>query len=293
MRKARQSIELSVILAKALQWVITDRETARKEGRDFRGDTYYFTASDVEQRVRAHSQELVDGLKEGELGRGYCCLGVRISTGAGMDLLHVVREFLFRKVRCGELAYADRKGTCSGARFRPVGWPLSPAEVRIKALSPEEKRRQAYIVHLETATSKQACPTAKRSPYSYRSSRHSIHSTVFPEKVSCRKCQALMAQGKATPAIVVGTQAFCKESWDSKVYLPVIVTAIVPGEYGPKFRIADLSTGLKVDMLETVDRHDLRTWQEKEAELKEEAEEAFDRADDEAFDREAAAKEVR
>lgn len=105
-----------------------DRLARRLAGNDFRGDTYYLTASDLEAQVRRFAREDLDGVPRGSTGPAWGReAGVRISG----DVSAIVRSWLLSNPRI--VGHNFLRGHISGMRFRPYGEPIGPAEKTIEA----------------------------------------------------------------------------------------------------------------------------------------------------------------
>jgi len=195
---------------RAWRWIWARALESRLAGRDFHGSTYYFTATDVERRLRARGQEILDGLPEGELGEGLLPFSrLRFRGLNGRPLLDHVRRALREEVLAGVLEMeGSRGGTClSGARFRPAGAEFSPQEKRRAeveaATPPEEKRRKAWIRHLAEKEEKDgrtrrvaACLAGRKTRRGYSFRRREPSLTEDPEAVTCKRCQALLEKRK-------------------------------------------------------------------------------------------------
>jgi hypothetical protein len=208
----KQAFDLQAELKKALAFVVEDMERVRQESPDWHVGKY-FTASDLESRVRAAAVEAAEGRPYGSLGtNNFLGMGrarIRLNrdrnTWNRTGLLGECRAFLAARVQAGELR-ADHPGGCrtsTGLRFRPADWPLTAAEEKAKALPEEERRRRGWIVHLQPGRAEHdwkpkrepLCFTPRRAAggiWSYR--RRPIRVTGDPAKVTCKQCKKLFAR---------------------------------------------------------------------------------------------------
>lgn len=150
-----------------------------------RADTYHFSATEVARSVRDRARD--------EMGT----MNVRIVGLDGLPLLEHVRRVLFAEVAAGRLTQTVGKGCrITGARFRPAGEPLSPAEKRAAAVPASEKRRRGNIVHWtgpEGERGERACGKSKpKKPWARR--RRRSYPTTDVSRVTCKKCLKLIAK---------------------------------------------------------------------------------------------------
>lgn len=138
----RKQFHLQEAIARAWDFCWASNIKRRAEHGDFRGQTYYLTATDIELQVRQFAYESATGVEWGSTGRAYYShLGnaVRISV-PGTTLQGAIREWLLSNRKIA--SHNFRRGHISGARFRPVGEPLSENEQRtLKKQAQEEKTR--------------------------------------------------------------------------------------------------------------------------------------------------------
>ena len=169
-----------------------------KAGNDFRGNTYYLTASDVEDCVRRFLYDDLKGQPRGTSGWGYGN-GVRVSG----NLNATVRDWLLSNPK---LAWHNSgRGHISGARFRPVGEPISPAEEATKETKAKDAersklRREGKLapkpVHFSKNYGGPLCTASRRSPFSYSNHRSSARRTSVLANVTCPRCLKLLAEKK-------------------------------------------------------------------------------------------------
>lgn len=167
----------------------------RKTGHDFRGQTFYLCANDVEQQVRAFAQDTLNGKPWGTtpIWYGSTYSGVRI-TG---NLQSEVRDWLLDNPKI--MGHNFNRGHISGMRFRPVGEPLNDAEKKTLAEKAERKahpRPIPYHYSAEGFGNRAECMRARmkgRIWYSSRRSRASVTSDVG--RVTCKACLNLIEKG--------------------------------------------------------------------------------------------------
>lgn len=178
--------------------------TNRREG------DFFLTATDVHRRLRAAAKEMLDGVSAGSYGPDIYGFGtLRLSGPFDLD---DVRAWLRSECYAGRLEVSNPRGyTSTGARYRPVGTPLSAAEEKAKTVSPEEKARRQHIRHLAGPDGKAACSAGKvkKSLWGRSYGRHiAPRPTDDVSKVTCKKCLKLPAKvptdlGQAPAAEVV------------------------------------------------------------------------------------------
>lgn len=185
-------------LQKAWSFIWKENVQMQKE-RDPLNRWFYVCATDLQRRLKSAAAEIWENKEYGSLGLdGGWYSGVKIKGLGGVPLLQICRKWLFQQVRLGKLEVHDPTGhnTCSGARFRPKGAPLSPGEE--KAPSYEEKKRQKWIVHFAREDGKASCGAndkkkAKMTAYPRRPV-YKPKPTQDKTKVSCKKCLKLLEQ---------------------------------------------------------------------------------------------------
>ena len=181
---AKFNYALAVPTAWELCW--RDNVQRRANGGDFRGNTYYLTASDIEMQVRRFAKEQLAGKPWGSTGRAW---GRDTYSGVWLegDVQVVVRDWLLRNPRLQRHNFG--RGHVSGMRFRPVGEPLAPAEERTL-----NKQAQPKPVHLRAKDDKPVCqwgkPPRKRSMFSSHRRRTWPRMTENTEEVTCTHCLA-------------------------------------------------------------------------------------------------------
>lgn len=168
----------------------------RGKGNDFRGNTYYLTARDIEQRVRCCAQESLEGVPWGtkDWWPGMSS-SVRMRL-PGTELQHVVRQWLLANPKI--TGHNFGRGHVSGMRFRPVGEPLGPAEQKTIAAKAERKANpRPPRVHYSPAYGGRAVCQKPRRGFISRHSR--AWTTTDWGKVTCPCCLNIHKQ-EQTPA---------------------------------------------------------------------------------------------
>ena len=171
-----------------------DNLKRRAEDSAFRvSETYYLCAADVENQVRAFAEDTFYG-RPWRKDRQYGAYptGIRFKG----DLKRTVRDWLFARVSTGILAVHNfGRGHISGARFRPAGEPISPAEQGTlkkkldQKLNPKPKLKH-YSKH--GFSGRPACTASRRrSPFSR--SNHRIWTTKDQKEVTCPRCAKLLS----------------------------------------------------------------------------------------------------
>lgn len=155
-----------------------------RDGRDYRGRSYYLTASDVEDQVRMFAAETLAGEKWGTRGRA--CGKPWDSPRFSGDLLQQVRRWLQEEQYRGRLlSHNFGRGHISGQRYRPAGQPVGPAEAKTIV---EKKARAGRTppVHLSKGQ-RFYCSPAKLSPWGRSQARRTIDRSL----VTCTRCLKL------------------------------------------------------------------------------------------------------
>lgn len=162
----------------------------RAMGRDFRGNTYYLTASDVEAQVRAFAEDTVQGQPWGTTDRSL--MGYMVKIRLPGNLNEMVRSFLLRNPNITGHNYG--KGHISGMRFRPAGEPLGEvAEASLAKKAKEKANPKPKPVHFSKNYYRALCQEERmKGKFSY--SRPSGRKTSDPTKVTCKRCLKLFAE---------------------------------------------------------------------------------------------------
>ena len=175
----------------------------RKAGRDYDGRTYFLTATDIERKVRDFMIDDREGKKRGTSDFGGYCDGLRVSTGRRGGLKRFVRDWLRGEVLRGALSEHNfDRGHISGARYRPRGEPLSPAET--KTFEEKAKPRAAKPVHFTDSKSswggRALCVLdrwAKSESVWHGVKRSTARVTKVASEVTCPRCLKLLAARKS------------------------------------------------------------------------------------------------
>lgn len=196
----------------AWDYLWADNVKGRK--KDWKGETYYLTATDLEDRVRCSIAEKLEGKRRGFYGRHHGTYMCPKLNGIGR-LLDRCRNWLSRQVSSGVLQVHNfGRGHCSGARFRPVGEPLSPQEQRsikkketdktkVKPIHFKDPQHKGYSYDAPALCTRKARKTnAKKGRFCCRSRRRStVRTTKNGGEVTCKRCLKLMAEDQAPAPI--------------------------------------------------------------------------------------------
>jgi hypothetical protein len=177
-------------------WADNINRRAKTDGLrgDYRGETFYLTASDVEAQVRQFTSETRDGEKWGSGGRTYGKPMIWPVIKFPGNLLGDVRDWLRSEARAGRLeAHNFGKGHISGARYRPTGEPLSEAEQGTMKNKEARKGKPPRMHKTRRGYGSGPLCTAPK-PGAYRSFRQSkAWATTDDATVTCPRCLKLMA----------------------------------------------------------------------------------------------------
>ena len=194
-QRARQRMTFDVQAAIPKAWTFLWRANLARQqaGEDYRGQSTYLTASDVEAQVRQFAQEQFDGRAPGSTGpaRGRRYTVVRLTTGRPGGVFGLIRDWLLAEVRAGRLEiFKFGRGHISGARFRPAGQGPNLAEEQ----SMDRKRaRQGRPAPVHASVSgrhggRPLCTKERRRGFSWRPSRF-VRTTAEPGEVTCARCR--------------------------------------------------------------------------------------------------------
>jgi hypothetical protein len=193
-RTKRFSFDRKAAIKFAWDFLWAGNLKARKKNGYGHSATFYLTASDVEAQVRQFAIETAAGESWGTRGRTY---GKPLSWPTIKmpgNLLHDVRDWLRNEQYAGRLtAHNFGKGHISGARYRPVGEPISEAEqttIKIKAARKDKPR----LHHFGKSYGARPMCTIKPGKTYWRSSKAWV--TKKSEDVTCPRCLKLIALTK-------------------------------------------------------------------------------------------------
>lgn len=212
----RTEFSLDVELPKALKYLI-DYHAQERKAMEAKGDTKdrwyarhcYFTASDIEQRIRAAAAEKIDNAEYGSYHQsGYSHrTAFKISGLNGQSLLDHCRSYLLHHPKLKQFNFG--RGHISGLRFRSADMPFSDTEQRTMADKAKEKpihfapKRRKTVwgsdVQVEVTVWTPLCVIdrkTKRTSYS-RPTRSTAKFTTDESKVTCPLCiKKLQAEGQ-------------------------------------------------------------------------------------------------
>lgn len=170
----------AIAFAWAVCWV--DNLARRASGDDYRGNTYYLTAADIEAQVRRLAYETMQGKAWGSTGRAWGRGwegGVRLPG----DVQAQVREWLLSHP---EIEWHNfGRGHISRMRFRPRGEPLAPGEQH--TLNTRRKPWAEKPVHYSPNYGRALCVKARVSIYS-RWRRPTTRTASDWAQVTCKRC---------------------------------------------------------------------------------------------------------
>ncbi len=187
----KQAFHLQQAIAFAWNFLWQDNLAMRAKNNDFRGNTYYLTASDVEDQVRQLAYESHQGKPWGSTGRawGGAAGKLRISV-PGSTLQHEVRDYLLSNRNI--TGHNFGRGHISGMRFRPVGEPIGPAEKTLAKKAEQRANPKPRPIHYAPGSStKPLC--SKRSAFARWNPRGPRVRSDW-EQVTCKRCQNLKEQ---------------------------------------------------------------------------------------------------
>jgi hypothetical protein len=161
------------------------RRKEMKEGDYGYSETFYLTASDVENQVRQFALEALEGKPRGSFGRAYGRPVGRKLIIRGGSLNGAVRDWLLRNSEIEGFNFGRHH--ISGLRFRPKGEPLAEAEK--ETMRKKERRKNLpRPLHL----SKRHHPACVTKPIrGWRPSRAWM--TTNKDRVTCERCKATEA----------------------------------------------------------------------------------------------------
>lgn len=216
-------VDLNKMIPEAWDYLWAQHLKSRAKHGDFRGQSYYLTAADIERRVRDVCQDIfwatqppitpadLAPLKAGERPRKF--KKMILQTGVAGGLQRLVRDWLLNQVRIGKFASHNfDRGHISGMRFRPVGAPISEAESktieakRERRANPKPKPRHmssnpdsygGLALCIKAQRDKKAAEAKAKGQYyhHYSSGRSHAWTEKDPAKVTCPRCLKLMKGG--------------------------------------------------------------------------------------------------
>ena len=174
-------MQAAIAFAWALCWA--DNLAKRAAGDDYRGNTYYLTASDIENQVRRLANETMQGKSWGSTGRAWGRgweRGVRLPG----DVQARVRDWLLHNPDIEGFNFG--RGHVSGMRFRPRGEGLTAAEQHTLK---SRKTWAEKLVHYARTYGPPLC-TANRvhSPYNSFKAARRVRTESDWAHVTCKRC---------------------------------------------------------------------------------------------------------
>lgn len=174
-------MQAAIAFAWAVCWA--DNIAKRAAGNDYRGNTYYLTASDVENQVRRLAYETTQGKSWGSTGRAWGRGregGVRLPG----DVQAQVRDWLLHNPDIEGHNFG--RGHISGMRFRPRGEPLAPGEQH--TLNTPRKPWAEKPVHYSRTYGPPKCVEARVSRFYNSMRRRNTRTDSDWENVTCPRC---------------------------------------------------------------------------------------------------------
>jgi len=188
----KRVIKFNVVLAIQTAWdhIWAYNLKVRGTREDWRNRSYYTTATDIEQRVRAFAYDTHKDLPWGTTPYGSSYIRFR------GNLFETVRNWVSREINAGRIkAHNFGRGHISGQRLRPADQPMSPVEA--KTLEKKAQPRKPRPIHFRTGngTSYWGAPplcvsTAKKMKglpaYGWKPSK--ARTTKERKEVNCPRC---------------------------------------------------------------------------------------------------------
>ena len=177
-------MQAAIAFAWAVCWA--DNLAKRAAGDDFRGNTYYLTASDIEVQVRRLAHETVQGKPWGSTGRAW---GRGWEGGLRLpgNVQAQVRDWLLSNPELEGHNFG--RGHISGMRFRPRGEPMAPGEQR--TVSKPKKTWWEKPVHYARTYGPPKCVENRVSKFYNSMRRRSVRTESDWEHVTCPRCLKL------------------------------------------------------------------------------------------------------
>jgi len=196
MKTVRLGFDVRLACARAWELIWASKLEARAKEKHPRwaGATYYTTANDMVNQVRAFAschaegKPWTDKVVYGKWFGSPVRLPFRLET--------VVRDWLFEQARNGKLEYHNfGRGHISGARFRPYGEPMGPSEIKTMVNNlkqrtdpkPKPKHYSKQGIH-----GRPLCTARQRSGFYSRPDPH-VRTTKDLQEVTCPRCQKALA----------------------------------------------------------------------------------------------------
>lgn len=183
----------------ALQWQLEQMLKLRSKFQDWRDIGAYFSASDLERRLRAAASEMADKKPYGYYENHSSHHRLRIHGLGGHTLLHHCRRFLISQVAKGTLRMDQPSGyrVSSGLRFRPAENELTEAE---KKTAEKRQTPKISIVHYnrpeysrdETISQRHPICRPEKGTKRFQRRNLPIRITTHPEDVTCKNCLKLL-----------------------------------------------------------------------------------------------------
>lgn len=193
MKQTNFDVMKAIPAAFELLWKSNLKQRAESRDRSrFSAQTYYLCAQDIERQVRAFAEDTAEG-KAWTEERRYGVYSGRIKMRG--DLQSLVRSWLFAQVRAGVLVTHNfNRGHISGARFRPVGEPLSEAEKKTMA---RKEARKTRVPPIHSGNHGRPLCTAHSRKAFHRGPTRGVYCSTDKEKVTCKRCLNKLAKASS------------------------------------------------------------------------------------------------
>lgn len=178
-----KSFDMRAAIAFAWAQCWADNLVRRAAGGDYRGNTYYLTASDVECQVRRLANETMQGKSWGSTGRAWGRGwegGVRLPG----DVQAQVRDWLLHNPDVEGHNFG--RSHISRMRFRPRGEPLAPGEQH--TLNTPRKTWAEKPVHYSRTYGPPKCVEARVGRFYDTWRRRSTRTDSDWANVTCKRC---------------------------------------------------------------------------------------------------------
>lgn len=174
-------------------------------GKDWRGQSYYTTAQDMERVVRGFADETLDGKPWGSSDTYYG--GFNRARFRGGNLNDMIRRWLLSEARAGRIhSHNFGSGTISGMRFRPKDIPLYEAEKKTiakHAVPYAERAPKPVHFSVHGYSGKPFCSKVRSSFSRHRSTARTTDDFA---KITCPRCLKLLTAEQAA-GLVAGRKA--------------------------------------------------------------------------------------
>lgn len=182
----RFAFDVKAAIVAACDMIWADKQKQLAKGDSYRDSAYYLTAADVEYQVRQFAEETAKGEAWGTHGIAFGRPWGRVRLSG--NLQGAVRDYLLYSGKFDSHNFG--KSHISGARYRPRGAPLSPAEKTTMEKKTNAKPYEERRSHFSKGgySGRPACSKPSRG---WRPSK--AKTTLDWTKVTCPRCLKLKA----------------------------------------------------------------------------------------------------